>query len=64
MGAYGVIIREEGLRGLLAGASVTLSFSGPATGMYFWAYASIKEQVRLARKPRFWTHRPGCCSSK
>lgn len=46
IGAYGLIVREEGLRGLIAGVSVTLLVSGPANAAYFWTYTQLKNRVR------------------
>lgn len=50
----GLILKEEGLRGLLAGVSVTASYAGPASATYFAAYHALKDRVRLhpRRRPR------------
>lgn len=53
LGAAGLIYREEGLRGLTAGVSVTMLASAPCTAVYFAAYESVK-RVGLKHCPEGW----------
>lgn len=55
-GAARTILREEGIRGVMAGVSVTALISAPQTAVYFWVYETLKKMgVHYADDPR---HRP------
>jgi len=45
MGAAGLIMREEGLRGLYSGVSVTASTSAPVSALYFGTYFYARDMV-------------------
>lgn len=54
LGAGGLIMKEEGVRGLWAGVSVTATTSAPVSALYFGTYYYMRDAVSLERNlPHF-----------